>query len=720
MVATVPPKTVSGMIRPLQVATTKNKWRPSSLSYYYTNSGELMYVRGTNTTVEGHDRFMVANRDGQLISRRDGKKLQDYYYSNGQVLGTAGTLLTPGKADFASYFSSNVQSQGEMALTSLGTYTVQSGDTLQSIAGKLWGDCSLWYVLADANGIESNSLLTDGVQLSIPSVNETLHNTSSTFKTYNASSIIGANEAQPIAPPAPSQCGAMLVTLVVVIVAAVVTYGASTAFTGTAAGVSSVGTAGTAGLGAAASGTAATGLGTVGGAIAGATAGAMASSAAGQLVGMAIGQQNGFDLGAVFKAGARGALSAGVGAIAGSIVGTSTEIGAIASRSALQAGGNYLVNRAMTGEGGFSWAGIAANVAGSVAGHYAGAQIVGDGTDANRLLMRDMTSNFAGGWAENSARQWLGIGGKREWSDIAIDAFGNAVGNSIAGSYQAAADAISEASILAKLESETGYSIDQLKQYGTLSKNAYEKNGAPDGWNRISDDEALLKEIGLKKSDFENEGSGFYSALYKSEENGEFVLAFRGTQDIKDWRNNYQQGVGGESAQYKAAVVLVNKLNVKLDADYTITGHSLGGGLASVAALAARHKAVTFNAAGIHPKTIERYDRSHANEQIKALRIDGELLTGVQESGISDIVGFALTPIKWAKDLVTLIDTGKGDFTPILAFGAIGSKFTLPAVDLQGVTMARIKSFNPMISLDLHGMNYVVRSLNFIGNSRGY
>ncbi|GAA4503179.1 hypothetical protein [Pseudaeromonas paramecii] len=71
-----------------------------------------------------------------------------------------------------------------------------------------------------------------------------------------------------------------------------------------------------------------------------------------------------------------------------------------------------------------------------MAGHYAGAQIAGDGTNANRLLLRGMASNFAGGWAENSARQWFGVGGKREWSNIAIDAFGNALGNSIAGSYQ--------------------------------------------------------------------------------------------------------------------------------------------------------------------------------------------------------------------------------------------------------------------------------------------
>jgi len=30
-----------------------------------------------------------------------------------------------------------------------------AGDTLQSIAQMLWGDSSLWYVLADANGLSA-------------------------------------------------------------------------------------------------------------------------------------------------------------------------------------------------------------------------------------------------------------------------------------------------------------------------------------------------------------------------------------------------------------------------------------------------------------------------------------------------------------------------------------------------------------------------------------
>jgi len=39
------------------------------------------------------------------------------------------------------------------AKTATGRATVSAGDTLQSIAETLWGDSSLWYLLAEANGL---------------------------------------------------------------------------------------------------------------------------------------------------------------------------------------------------------------------------------------------------------------------------------------------------------------------------------------------------------------------------------------------------------------------------------------------------------------------------------------------------------------------------------------------------------------------------------------
>ncbi|MCG3724109.1 hypothetical protein EXA15_17010, partial [Vibrio cincinnatiensis] len=59
---------------------------------------------------------------------------------------------------------------------------------------------------------------------------------------------------------------------------------------------------------------------------------------------------------------------------------------------------------------------------------------------STQQFARDVSSSFAGGYAENTARQWMGLGGKRSFENVAIDAFGNALGNSVAGKYQAAAE----------------------------------------------------------------------------------------------------------------------------------------------------------------------------------------------------------------------------------------------------------------------------------------
>jgi nucleoid-associated protein YgaU len=39
------------------------------------------------------------------------------------------------------------------------TYAVEQGDTLESIAAMLWGDSSLWYQLAEANGLQGGAEL---------------------------------------------------------------------------------------------------------------------------------------------------------------------------------------------------------------------------------------------------------------------------------------------------------------------------------------------------------------------------------------------------------------------------------------------------------------------------------------------------------------------------------------------------------------------------------
>jgi nucleoid-associated protein YgaU len=64
-------------------------------------------------------------------------------------------------------------------------YTVRSGDTLKSVAQALWGDSSLWYLIAEANGLSSAQTLTAGQVLVIPNKLTNIHNNASTFRPYS-------------------------------------------------------------------------------------------------------------------------------------------------------------------------------------------------------------------------------------------------------------------------------------------------------------------------------------------------------------------------------------------------------------------------------------------------------------------------------------------------------------------------------------------------------
>ena len=71
-----------------------------------------------------------------------------------------------------------------------------------------------------------------------------------------------------------------------------------------------------------------------------------------------------------------------------------------------------------------------------------------------------------------------------------------------------------------------------------------------------------------------------------------------------------------------------------------LTGHSLGGGLASAASQASGAGATTFNAAGLNSETLPMYGAAPRASAITNYRVDGDILTGVQEGRlglISDV-----------------------------------------------------------------------------------
>jgi LysM repeat protein len=88
------------------------------------------------------------------------------------------------------------------------SYTVRSGDTLYSIASALWGDQAMWFLIAEANGITAATQLVPGQRLVIPNKVTNFHNTSATFRVYDAGEAIG--DTMPTLPnePAPPPAAA--------------------------------------------------------------------------------------------------------------------------------------------------------------------------------------------------------------------------------------------------------------------------------------------------------------------------------------------------------------------------------------------------------------------------------------------------------------------------------------------------------------------------------
>ena len=138
---------------------------------------------------------------------------------------------------------------------------MRGGDTLQGIAAGLYGDSSLWYKIAQANGLSGESTLIEGTTLRLPAgVTRNSYN-ASTFKPYDPAAAIG--DTAPTAPEPPKngdngKCGTFGQILLAVIAVAVTIIAAplgtlvSSALTGTL-GATAAGFAGAATVGAVAS-----------------------------------------------------------------------------------------------------------------------------------------------------------------------------------------------------------------------------------------------------------------------------------------------------------------------------------------------------------------------------------------------------------------------------------------------------------------------------------
>jgi pimeloyl-ACP methyl ester carboxylesterase len=131
--------------------------------------------------------------------------------------------------------------------------------------------------------------------------------------------------------------------------------------------------------------------------------------------------------------------------------------------------------------------------------------------------------------------------------------------------------------------------------------------------------------------------TGFSATLFRNTLTGEYVLGFRGTDMARDHVSNVLQGIGDPSPQYFQATALARLVNdaMGVDGNLSFVGHSLGGGLASAAALATGNNAVTFNAAGLSQGEQRRIARSfpdQRNPSVTAYYVEGEALSVFQDT----------------------------------------------------------------------------------------
>ncbi|ATE71069.1 putative Ig domain-containing protein [Lysobacter capsici] len=442
-------KTVSGV-------STDNNYKPTTNTLTYDAFGRLISqvenTRLKNGTLDDRVRYYAYNGDGQVQTRREGT------LSNGQFTQTGTT-----KPNYLFAYAGGQQmaqvregALGIVSLNGMGMYeagggkvTALAGESLRDLARRVYGNEQQWYVLAQANGLgDPDQEIGGGLQLEAPNV-DVSRNDAGTFKPYNPAEAIGSTTPSlPFIPPPPSgQCNPVVMMLMIVVMVVVTVYTAGAA--AGAMGLTGGATASTAAVGSAAlagGATATTTLTAIGGSFAAtagvgftsavaAAAGGFVGSVASQVVGKALGEVDSFSLRGAVASGLTAGITAGVGSQLGSMgqLIDGGKWGSVAASAAMSSAGAYAAGRMAGLDTSFSWRSIAASAVSAVVGGKINKALgtVLEGPGLSNGMLSDTIGGIVGSVVSLHTRRAFGFDDRVDYGSIAVDAFGNALGNAV-------------------------------------------------------------------------------------------------------------------------------------------------------------------------------------------------------------------------------------------------------------------------------------------------
>jgi surface antigen len=237
----------------------------------------------------------------------------------------------------------------------------------------------------------------------------------------------------------------------------------------------------------------------------------------------------------------------------------------------------------------------------------------------------------------------------------------------------------------------------EVLDYALLSNAVYDF-GTPKyvpvpNWKVINPATLSLNE---QQTVFSDPVNGFRAQVYV---NGrKLAIVFEGTTQIVDWSTDIAAWLGAPPGQYQDALDFVGGIVAATGAKYDVvlTGHSLGGGLATYAALYYGKKAVVFNPAGLGGGLRSKIPKDNFAQQtslVSSIDVDGDPVSAFHKQ--VGVIYTLVIPKSWI---------GKGDFVDVRSQVGVAAA----AINPDMVGDAKATTIDPFV---LHSLNTVVNAL---------